>query len=145
MYIYPAEGAWNPLYEAIEKHPSHEFTVIINPASGPGAGDLPDSNWIREIKRLNGYENVRSIGYIAITYGKRDLDAAKKDIETYENWAGGGLNLQGIFVDEAPSFANDHTVEYVRELVETVRESAMLGTGETGEFGICPAVYDVCL
>jgi hypothetical protein len=133
LYIYPAEGAWNPLYKAIEKHPAAEFVVIINPASGPGQGELPDSNWIREIKRLNAYGNVRSIGYIAVTYGKRDLDAAKRDIEGYEKWSDGGLSLQGIFVDETPSFANDHTVEYMRELVETVRESAMLGTGEIGE------------
>lgn len=133
LYIYPVEGAWNPLYEVIEKHPSNEFIVVINPASGPGSSNLPDSNWIREIKRLNSFDNVRSIGYIAIGYAKRDPDAVKNEIECYEKWADGGLNIQGIFVDETPSFANDYTANYVQEIEETVRESAMLGTGKIGK------------
>ena len=109
---------------SIDTHPSTDFTIVINPASGPGSSTLPDSNWIREITKLNSYKNVQSIGYVAITYGKRPLDTVTEDISHYAQWANGdqGLIIQGIFVDEVPNIADEHNVNYIQSVEQAIKK-----------------------
>ena len=112
---------------------------MINPASGPGSSILPDSNWIREITKLNSYKNVQSIGYVAITYGKRPLDAVIEDINHYTQWASGdpGLKIQGVFIDEVPSVVDDHNVDYLRSIEQTVKKIFPPESGNIGKIFIC--------
>ncbi|KAH1885906.1 hypothetical protein KXX01_000508 [Aspergillus fumigatus] len=86
LYVYPAPGAWTPLEDVISKHPDVNFTVVINPGSGPGPNALPDGNYTREIPKLASYENVRLLGYVATTYAKRNISLVRRDIETYAAW-----------------------------------------------------------
>jgi Spherulation-specific family 4 len=97
---------------------------------------LPDSNWIREITKLNSYKNVQSIGYIAVTYGKRPLGTVTEDINHYAQWASGdpGLVMQGIFIDEVPSIANEHNVDYVRAVEQAIRKIPLLAHSNIGRF-----------
>jgi Spherulation-specific family 4 len=79
---------------------------VINPHNGPGAITGPDANYKREIARLNSYANVRTIGYVATGYAKRELAAVLQDIAVYSAWSKNptsGLGMQGIFFDETPS------------------------------------------
>lgn len=119
----------------VEKHPSDNFTIVINPASGPGSGTLPDSNWIREITKLNSYKNVQSIGYVAVTYGKRPLEAVIQDINHYAQWASGdqGLVIQGVFIDEVPNIVDEHNVGYVRSIGQAVKKIPQMESGGIGE------------
>jgi hypothetical protein len=112
---------------------------VINPASGPGSGSLPDSNWIREITKLNSYKNVQSIGYVAITYGKRPIDAVLQDISHYEQWASGNpdLKLQGVFIDEVPSVVDDHNVDYLQSIKQAVKKTFPSESGNIGEISFC--------
>lgn len=118
----------------IEKHQSDRFIIIINPASGPGETKLPDTNWIREIIRLNKYKHVYCIGYIAVAYGKRPFDSVEGNIQKYARWADGGLMIQGIFVDEAPSMADEHNFRYIQDIEHAVWASSVLGTGKIGMY-----------
>ena len=108
---------------------------MINPASGPGSTILPDSNWIREITKLNNYKNVHPIGYVTISYGKRPLDAVTEDISHYAQWASGdpGLMIQGIFVDEVPNIANEHNVDVVRSVEQATKKFLALESSNIGE------------
>ncbi|KAK2629726.1 hypothetical protein QTJ16_000546 [Diplocarpon rosae] len=106
LYIYPLPKAWDRLFIVIEKYPTLEFTIIINPNSGPGDEALPDEDYRREITRLNRYPNVTLVGYVRVDWCQRDLEKACDEIETYAGWSrhgSGELALQGIFFDETPN------------------------------------------
>jgi hypothetical protein len=47
----------------IEANPTVDFTIIINPDSGPGPNALPDGNYITGITALNKHPNVKLVGY----------------------------------------------------------------------------------
>ncbi|KAG8163797.1 hypothetical protein KVR01_007094 [Diaporthe batatas] len=40
LYVWPASGAWNNVYEAIEMNSQLTFQIIINPNSGPGVNGI---------------------------------------------------------------------------------------------------------
>ncbi|RDL38735.1 uncharacterized protein BP5553_03075 [Venustampulla echinocandica] len=108
LYVYPDPGAWDPLYDAIEKNPTLDFTVVMNPESGPGNDSLPDSNYTSQIPRLTTYPNVVTVGYVSTNYSNRDISAVLQDIRTYAGWSGGNvtiksLGMRGIFFDETPA------------------------------------------
>ncbi|KAJ6157375.1 hypothetical protein N7470_004967 [Penicillium chermesinum] len=86
LYVYPAPGAWAPLEKEIAAHPDVNFTVVINPGSGPGPNALPDANYTREIPVLRSYENVRLLGYVHTSYAQRNISLVRRDIETYAAW-----------------------------------------------------------
>ena len=91
----------------ITNHPHLSFTVVVNPASGPGVEPIPDSNYTREIPKLNKHANVRTVGYVSTSYTNRNISLALRDIDTYSAWSENstiaGLGMQGIFLDETPS------------------------------------------
>lgn len=88
LYIYPAPQAWAPLYEAAAAHPDLDFLVVVNPANGPGAGSLPDANYVEALARLTAARNVRVIGYVHCSYGKRLAEDVVADVEAYGRWEG---------------------------------------------------------
>lgn len=94
LYIYPGPGAWDPLYSAADAHPELEFWVIVNPANGPGAGALPDANYVDALVRLTALQNVKVIGYVHCSYGKRLAEDIVADVEAYGRWEG-EMNAMG--------------------------------------------------
>lgn len=86
LYIYPFPTAWDPLYVAAESHPELDFLVVVNPNSGPGADILPDANYIEALARLTAAPNVKVIGYVHCSYGKRLLDELVAEVSAYRGW-----------------------------------------------------------
>lgn len=131
LYVYPAPGAWDPLFAAITNYPSLNFTVVVNPASGPGMGAGPDGNYTREIPKLNAYGNVQTVGYVSTDYTKRNLSLVLQDIGTYSAWSQNitapGLGMNGIFLDETPSQYDEASAEYYETIESAVRSSDGLG------------------
>lgn len=137
LYIYPFPGAWTPLYHAIEANPSTQFLVIINPGNGPGPSSLPDANYCHEIPKLRSHSNVAVFGYVHVSWGRRDLDEVRRDVEIYAAWpehqhdtfqppcqdqnvSDTRLAIDGIFVDETPILAHEHEVSFLGSLTSLV-------------------------
>lgn len=117
LYIYPLEGAWQPLLQAAQAHPDIRFLAVINPSSGPGSTPLPDASYQASMRLLSGIPNIQPIGYVHCTYGQRGLDVVQAEIDLYMGWnSDPGLRIDGIFIDEAPSHP-DYT-PYMTALAE---------------------------
>lgn len=116
LYIYPLEQAWEPLFSAARAHPRLQFLVIINPNNGPGDTALPDASYAAALRELTAVANIHPIGYVYCSYGRRELDAIKRDVDLYRGW-NSHFKLDGIFVDEAPS-QGDHFPQYMAEITE---------------------------
>lgn len=90
---------------------------MVNPHNGPGVFPLADSNYIREVARLNSIQNVCTVGYVKVDYCKRDLAEVNRDIEIFSQWskdyATTGLGVHGIFLDEAPNQHSNHIGPYL--------------------------------
>ncbi|KAI9374746.1 cell surface spherulin 4-like protein [Aspergillus egyptiacus] len=131
LYVYPAAGAWDPLLNVISNHLDVNFTVVVNPGSGPGPNPLPDGNYTREVPRLASHNNVRLLGYVATTYARRDISAVRKDIEAYAAWptisADPNLAVRGIFFDETPQQYDAADLAYLRKLTSIVKRTPGLG------------------
>ncbi|KAJ5970921.1 uncharacterized protein N7479_000839 [Penicillium vulpinum] len=131
LYVYPAPKAWAPLEKVISAHPNVNFTVVINPGNGPGPDSLPDGNYTREIPKLTAYENVRVLGYVYTSYGKRDVSAVRKDIQTYADWPTNSSNpnlaVRGIFFDETPQQYDPQVLTYLQGLTDFVKDIEGLG------------------
>ncbi|CAI4213061.1 unnamed protein product [Parascedosporium putredinis] len=151
LYIYPDPGAWEPLVEAALAHPTSYFHAIINPYNGPGPTPLPDANYVNALRRLAALPNVTVLGYVHVTYGKRNAAAVEKDIGEYAAWAsrdtfrpgdiGEGdatagesarIRVDGIFFDEAPSDLAD--LAYMSRLTRCARR--LLRGAKSGANGL---------
>lgn len=98
LYIYPAPGAWDPLYTAAARHADAglDFYAIVNPDNGPGtAAKLPDANYVAALERLTALPNVRVIGYVHCSYGLREADEIVRDVERYAGWEGESVRAGG--------------------------------------------------
>jgi hypothetical protein len=113
-----------------------DFIIVINPASGPGATPIPDVNYAREIAKLNEYPNVRTIGYVAVNYGRKALDSAFSEVDKYAVWGETTpqLAMQGIFLDESPQIADEHNSTYLERMRHYIKEQKSLADGLLGEF-----------
>ena len=149
LYVYPAPGAWDPVLTAyatniplflcysqltigsIESHPDLNFTIVVNPASGPGSGSGPDANYTREIPRLNAHANVRTVGYVSTDYTKRDIGSILNDITVYSGWSENAtvnaLGMRGIFLDETPSQYDEASAGFFETIAASIRSATGLG------------------
>ncbi|KAJ6111741.1 hypothetical protein N7523_007802 [Penicillium sp. IBT 18751x] len=125
LYVYPVPGAWSPLEEVISAHPNINFTVVINPGSGPGPNALPDANYTREIPKLAAHDNVCLLGYVHTTYATRNISLVRKDIETYAAWPTASSNpdlaVRGIFFDETPQEYSANSLAYLQNLTDLTK------------------------
>ncbi|ERF71976.1 hypothetical protein EPUS_07446 [Endocarpon pusillum Z07020] len=130
LYIYPIPGAWEPLHEAIIARPNLNFTVIINPDSGPGSTRYPSSEYTSEVQRLNVYPNVRMMGYVRIGYAKRNLTEVLEDISTYSGWSvnpnATDQAVHGIFFDETPNEYTSEVSDYLKSINQAAKNAAGL-------------------
>ena len=112
LYIYPSwwttPGAWDWVYNAAVTNPLTQFTVIVNPASGPGSTIVPNSDYQHEIARLNAVSNIALLGYVDTAYGSRDAAAVASDISIYAGWGASNVawKLDGIYFDNQASGSN---------------------------------------
>ncbi|KAK4173724.1 Spherulation-specific family 4 [Triangularia setosa] len=123
LYIYPDPGAWAPLIQAAHHYPNLQFIVVVNPNNGPGDGEKPDENYVSVLHQLRDLSNVRLIGYVYCSYGKRNLEEMGGDVRRYQVWEcekrGCGVSIKGVFFDEAP--ADTEHVEYMASAASSVR------------------------
>lgn len=144
IYTHPNPGAWDKLFAScvppetrrttcklestdlrrIIKYPDTNFTVIVNPTSGPGTPPFPAAQYIEAITRLKIYDNVRTVGYINTKGGKRDIGTVNHEVGTYSGWSGRpDLALNGIFFDQTPSTGSIETNSYLNNISATVKHS----------------------
>jgi len=107
------------------------YTIIVNPDSGPGDSSLPNADYLPAIQKLNAFPNARTVGYVRTTYGNRSLDDVLQDISTYAGWANSNqdIEMHGIFFDEA---AHDYTAE-VAEYMQTANDAVKAASGISGD------------
>lgn len=112
-------------------YPTINFTVVVNPASGPGPNSCPDDNYIAAIAQLNRYRNVRKIGYVASTFGNRDPREYQADISKYAKWnmvtCKKDIHLDGIFVDETEATYTTTNQAYYKNFTDYVRTTMPSG------------------
>jgi hypothetical protein len=99
LYIHPS-GSNLEFYHTIANaklaHASVPVVAAINPAGGPGSGIDPYfTGGIAELRNAG----VVVIGYTPTTYGARDINAIKADINKYVAW----YSVDGIMLDEFPN------------------------------------------
>ncbi|KAJ4368388.1 hypothetical protein N0V83_006745 [Neocucurbitaria cava] len=126
FYINPEQsGSWGRLYDAIVRHPDTNFTIIINPDSGPGTTVWPPAPYIDAIKTLNVHLNVKTLGYIDTKGGTRDNATIRSEIDIYAGWANVSdkLTLNGIYFDHTPWNYTEHAAAYLRNISAAVRRS----------------------
>jgi hypothetical protein len=91
-YLPPLELA------ALVRGPSRPRMVVVNPDSGPGAGETQAyGNAVRALQAAG----IRVLGYVPTTYGRRPIGDVAEDVRRYLSWYG----VNGIFFDEASSDA----------------------------------------
>ncbi|RGP77983.1 spherulation-specific family 4 [Fusarium longipes] len=137
LYIYPAPGSWDPLFQAARRSPNVSFIVIVNPCNGPGADALPDSNYQMVLSQLSGLPNVKILGYVYCSYNKRSTAEIEKDITVYSGWST-NFRIDGIFFDEVPSADGD--INLMSSLSHFTRSIWNQTTGKSGTVVYNPGV-----
>ncbi|KAJ5702320.1 CAZyme family GH135 [Penicillium malachiteum] len=125
LYEWPTDNTtWAPVYEAAVAHPEIHFQVIVNPDSGPGDTQYPESEYVSAVAQLNTYSNVQVLGYIPTEYATRDISDVESDISTYSGWAKykkQNITVDGIFFDEAPNTNDTSKISYMTEISKFAR------------------------
>jgi Spherulation-specific family 4 len=120
----------------VEAHPNLDFVAIVNPNSGPGDSDFPDNNYDPQIRKLNSYLNVKTIGYVRTGYGTRNISTVISEVNTYAGWYSKSpeLAMHGIFFDESPHEYVAESVPYMKTVNEVVKNNTagLQGTKTVG-------------
>lgn len=109
LYVYPAPGAWDSIYNAVRNYPSLQFQIVLNPSTGPGSSSSVgyDPNWINGTSRLNSFHNVQTLGYVHLFNGTETVQDVETNITTWASWASyseaDDIAVRGVFFDEAPA------------------------------------------
>jgi hypothetical protein len=101
------------------------FTVIVNPKSGPGDAAYPDTQYDSAVRRLNSYPNIETVGYVRTGYATRNLTDVTQEVSVYSGWhnKSSALAMHGIFFDEAPHQYSPQAVEFLRAADEFVKKA----------------------
>ncbi|OJJ45020.1 hypothetical protein ASPZODRAFT_70711 [Penicilliopsis zonata CBS 506.65] len=124
LYIYPDNSStWAPLFKQLDDYPTLNFTVVVNPDSGPGDAALPSQTYITQIERLNSYDNVQTVGYVRTRYATRNITVVEEEVGVYARWAdnSSSLAMDGIFFDEVPSTYSAAAETYLNTIDAKVR------------------------
>lgn len=118
------------MFPSITSRSTLEFTVILNPDSGPGSSSYPGDDFGPLIQRLNNYSNVQTVGYVRTGFGTRNITNVLDDISTYSGWAtvanSSGLAVHGIFFDEVVSEFSTAAAEYLTTINQAVKNATGL-------------------
>lgn len=106
----------NDINYSVSRRPDLNFTIIVNPNSGPGDAALPDPRYVSAVQRLNSYPNIETIGYVRTGYASRNLSDVTHEVGVYSGWSANSssLAMHGIFFDEAPHEYSAEAVEFLR-------------------------------
>lgn len=119
--------AWN----SAVNNPNVNFSVILNPCSGPCMSSLPEQVYITEIPNLKRYPNVKTLGYVATNYTDKSLDSVIAEIHQYALWPTlmneSRMAVDGIFFDETPGLYHWQKHDYLKAAADEVRKSEGLG------------------
>ena len=124
LYIYPDLRSENSRWRAVvEAQSKVDITAIINPNNGP-LGDISDSRYrdYQNSIRILRNAKVKVLGYVYTSYGKRDKEQIKADIDKYSQY----YDLDGIFFDEAANTTKDK--DFYAQLAAYVRTADKLKT-----------------
>ncbi|KAF2126989.1 hypothetical protein P153DRAFT_433463 [Dothidotthia symphoricarpi CBS 119687] len=127
LYIYPDDNStWAPLYESLVARPSLQFTVIVNPASGPGSSQYPDESYTAALTQLSTYPNVKKVGYVRTGYASRNLSDVISEINVFAGWStlGSAFTMEGIFFDESPHEYTADAVQFMLEATKNVKSAS---------------------
>ena len=106
-YFYPG-----PLWDQAKAGAPTVGTMIMNPASGPGASSNPD--YVAAVNKAQA-ARIKVIGYAHTSYGARAATEVKAEIDAYKAWYG----VSGIFLDEVSSDAA--LIPYYQDLADYIR------------------------
>lgn len=119
--------------------------IVINPGSGPfngsGKEPLPGHDYLREIPKLNVYNNVNTVGYVRVDWCKRPLDDVFDEIDTYAGWSQENpqLGMNGILLDETPNHYTKARFEYL----DVVNRHIRTVEGISGERLVCSFQFTI--
>ena len=106
-YFYPG-SRWT---QATAGAPTVEI-MVMNPMNGPGSAWDPQYGAAVSNAQAAG---IFVVGYVYTSYGARNTNNVKSDIDTYEAW----YNVDGIFLDETAGTSN--MVSYYRSIDDHIR------------------------
>ncbi|KAL5119597.1 hypothetical protein ACEQ8H_002443 [Pleosporales sp. CAS-2024a] len=127
LYIYPKDNAtWSPLFDTLQARPELNYTIIINPSSGPGNASGPDNAYSAALKQLSTYPNVQKIGYVRTGYATRNLSDVVSEVNKYSAWAAQdqAFEMDGIFFDESPHQYSQNAVDFMLSATRTVKSAS---------------------
>jgi spherulation-specific family 4 protein len=124
LWIFP-EKRLTPCLCSVSSRPSLNFTVVINPDSGPGSTQFPNDDFASQITKLNQYTNVQTVGYVHTSYATRSVSDVLADVTTYSGWATNstGFAVNGIFFDEIPSNFTADNAAYLKKINQAVKSA----------------------
>lgn len=125
LELHPRCHALRLIIRSLNATSNLNYTIVVNPDSGPGNAALPNDDYLPAIQRLNAFPNTRTVGYVRTGYGNRTLDDVLADITTYSGWANSshGIEMHGIFFDEAPhEYSADHA-QYMQDANNAVKDA----------------------
>ena len=112
-------------------NPTLNFSVIINPCSGPCVNGIPQSPYLTELPRLKDYPNIRTLGYVATNYTNKPIEDLLVEIRTYNYWTStlndSRVAVDGIFFDETPGPYHWQKHDYLATATKEVKASPGLG------------------
>lgn len=144
LYIYPATNAsWAPLFSSyveqvrqlvgqekltrtrLSARPDLNFTIIINPNSGPGSSQYPDQFYAAALDRLANYTNVEKLGYVRTGYASRNLSDVISEVDIYAGWVSKNqaFAMDGVFFDEAPHNFTQKAVDFMLSASLAVKDA----------------------
>lgn len=145
LYLYPDDSAsaWTNVTAAIAAYSTVQWQVIVNPENGPGttASQPSDPNYITAISKLNGYANVKTLGYVDTKYTQRAYSAVTSDIDVYASWASytdADISIDGIFFDDVNNTASNPAMA----AVSTYMRNASAHAYDTLPSTVTPVVFN---
>ena len=98
--------------QATASHPAPS-AMILNPATGVGAGSAPDPAFQSVVKHARA-AGTAVLGYSSTKYGLRPIAEVEADVRNYEAWYG----VTGIFLDVVNGVATE--LPYYRQLASYI-------------------------
>jgi hypothetical protein len=119
------------------------FTVIINPDSGPGSTDYPDVDYTAAVEKLSTYGNALMVGYVRTGYATRNISTVIAEVDNYAGWSSNSsaLTMHGIFFDEAPYNYSEQAVDFMQTVNQVVKNSTGLHTPRLVSAPLFRALY----
>jgi len=105
----------------VDKYPSVEFLVVIDPSVGGGNGTSLDQDYMDALPYLTENSNVIMVGYVDTNLATRNITDVTNEIESYGSLTG-NLTFDGIFFDRTPTIFSNDTLNYLNQINDFVRQ-----------------------